>query len=333
LTPEAVAAEKERSQSGARRKGLFYRPPSRNGKAIPFTQKMRFLPAFKERGPDGHVRPFFLIGQHWIQKTNDEGEEYGAGITCTDYMQEEQPTAWEVYKKAKVDAVLEDERCIFCEVLDALKEEDDDGEETWNEALPIGQFGSSPAWLRRYAHNFAILLPQEYYTGNDDSDTKVKIYPAPRSVKDGLYTYLDKKQFGSLFEEGKTGWDVDVERFQKGRGPWNYSVTPVEQCPVWYDEWEDELPDLEDVSPNWFSRGEAVEWMQENHPEVISAAGIPTRRKGTSMAAKKGAQKGRGKADSKSAAKSKAKAPAKATKATASKKAKKKTDDDEEDSD
>lgn len=280
LNQESIAAERARSQRGSSRKGMFYRAPSKNGKAIPFQQEMRFLPAFGYRGPEEKdneaVRPYFLIGQHWCEKKNDDGETFMAGITCTDFMRDEQPRAWERYKKEKVEAAIEDERCIFCEVLEDLAEEDEDGDREWHESLPTGRFGSDPAWMRRYAHNFAVLLPQDAY--EEDDEQMVKLYAAPRSVKDGLYKYLDKKTYADLFEE-EGGWWVEVERFQKGRGPWDYNVTPTEQeDTLWYENWEEDLLDLEMVSPNWMTRKETVEWMLEEYPEVLEAFSGPVSR-------------------------------------------------------
>jgi hypothetical protein len=258
---------------------MFWKAPSRNGQAIPFEQVMRFLPAFEDRGPDGVIRPFFLLAQHWIEKENDEGETYPAGITCTNFMREEQPAAWEKYKDKKVDAAIEDEACAFCELLDGSVMEDEDGEREWPEFFPQGRWGSDPAWLRRYSHNFAIVLPQGDYA--EDDDQIVKVYPAPRSVKDGLYNFTDKKQFLDLFED-EGGWDVEVSRFRKGkggRGPWQYGITPVEQGQIWYPEWEENLPDLEEMSPNWMTRKEVIEWLGEAHPDVVKETGISSSRK------------------------------------------------------
>jgi hypothetical protein len=252
---------------------------------------MRFLPANEERGPDGVVRPFFSIAQHWIQRENDDGEKYGAGVTCVDYMREEQPTAWNRYKKEKIAAALEEEQCIFCEILSTMVEGEGDDRE-YHHAIPMGGY-ERPEWERRYANNFAILLPKEDY--EDEVDTYVKIYPAPISVKDGIYDYLEKKQFQNLFDP-KKGWDVEVSRAQKGRGPWKYTVMPSEQCAIWYPDWESELPDLESVSPNWMTREEIVDWLAEEHQEVLDAFGRPTARRRTGMAAKKGTASSKGKA-------------------------------------
>lgn len=334
LTPASIAAEKkrmsERGGGGASRRGLFFRAPSKGGRPLPFEQVMRFLPANEERGPDGAIRPFFSIAQHWIQKENDDGEKYGAGVTCVDFMREEQPTAWNRYKKEKVAAALEEEQCIFCEILSTMVDGEGD-EKEYHHAIPMGGY-EKPEWDRRYAHNFAILLPKDDY--DDEVETYVKIYPAPISVKDSIYDYLEKKQFQLMFDP-KKGWDMEVSREQKGRGPWKYAVTPSEQCPIWYPDWESELPDLEAVSPNWMTREEIVDWLAEEHQEVLDAFGRPTARRRTGMAAKKGSP-AKGKVSAKpsgrgsSAAKKAAPVKGKATKATASTRGRKKKSDEED---
>lgn len=272
LTQEALLTEKSRSGRGGR-KGLFWRAPSKNGKAVPFTQEMRFLPAFANRGPNGHELPFFTIGQHAMTMKDDEGNDQYTKIICTDFLRREQPLAIERYEKSKVKAITEGTQCLICHVLDTMQEEDSDGERVWHSEVPPGQWGNRPAWALQVQYAFAIQIPQDDFDDEDPRQTYVQIYIAPQSVKNELLRLAEKERYQYLFDPDE-GWDVEVERFQQGKGPWRYACSCVGQEPIWNSNWEEEMPDLEEQCVNWMTREELLKWMEDEHSTLVSLSGI-----------------------------------------------------------
>jgi hypothetical protein len=259
LTQEALLADQGQS-FGPSRRDLFITPEAEK----PYKLHLRVLPSMARRGPKGIQLPYFLGMQHWYPMVSEKGKPYRAGVACTDFLQKQHPYQWHRWIDAKIPAVLEEVPCLTCEILRQEEEEDENGDPSWPRLINYMKF-NKPSWYWSRSFSFAVIDRDQA----EDDPFKIKILPANKTIRDAIMELGDPEGPYPYLFDSEEGNDIMVRRY--GSKPYKFQVTPFEKSPVDYKNWEEEMPDLDMVCPNWWTRQETEEWYQTNLPEVLQA--------------------------------------------------------------
>lgn len=119
--------------------------------------------------------------------------------------------------------------------------------------------GTVERGLRRSSQYFMNVI--------DRSDGKVKVWGAPKTVITEIQTLSKNARYKDLLDL-KKGRDFSITRTKKGKGPVNYTVIPLDACPVGVDNLEDKMKDCTElITP--FTTDEVFAILWENVADLI----------------------------------------------------------------
>ena len=269
LTEESLTDSRDQrhwKDGSSSRKGIWYKPKATKkdakGRMTEGEGTFRILPQLERRGLNEVYQWYYLQKQIFIDRVSSEGNPFRAGITLWTFMREEQPKAFRELI-ANTQWTEEDARDFFTEIPAHFGEE--------HIGLPKGGFGKS-VFNPKLSCNCVVLKEEDEYSGEEGRITMV--YPMPWGVMQAIEKKRQKQAqyWGALIEPIEGPDDtlcnhlIDVS-YSQGAG---YSIDFHPQpSPIWYEQWETEMPSLEEISPNFMSYDDQKAHAMQAWPQLF----------------------------------------------------------------